>query len=108
MVQNWRSPASQITSCFSAKNEALHAFSIQEVTSLADSYDSPLICADMEVSVKKELLITQHTGMQTDENYLCMLYVKQYLLNHIKWLIESESKIIHLPKPSSMRSSTPE
>ena len=108
MVQNWRSPAYLITSCFSAKNEALHAFSIQEVTSLADSYDSPLICADMEVSVKKELLITQHTGMQTDENYLCMLYVKQYLLNHIKWLIESESKIIHLPKPSSMRSSTPE
>ena len=108
MVQNWTSPVSLITSCFSARNEALHAFSIQEVTSLADSYDSPLICADMEVSIKKEFLITQHTGMQTDETYLYMLYVKQYLLNHIKWLIESESKIIHLPKPSSMGSSTSE
>ena len=108
MVQNWTSPASLITSCFSAKNEALHAFSIQEVTSLADSYDSPLICADMEVSIKKEFLITQHTEMQTDETYLYMLYVKQYLLNHIKWLIESELKIIHLPKPSSMGSSTSE
>ena len=75
-VQNWTSPASLITSCFSAKNEALHAFSIQEVTSLADSYDSPLICADMEVSIKKEFLITQHTEMQTDETYLCVLYVK--------------------------------
>ena len=76
MVQNWTSPASLITSCFSAKNEALHAFSIQEVTSLADSYDSPLICADMEVSIKTEFLITQHTEMQTDETYLCVLYVK--------------------------------
>ncbi|KAJ7382615.1 hypothetical protein OS493_033973 [Desmophyllum pertusum] len=31
-----------------AKNEAMHAVSIQEVTSLADSYDSPLICSDLE------------------------------------------------------------
>ena len=76
MVQNWTSPASLITSCFSAKNEALHAFSIQEVTSLADSYDSPLICADMEVSIKTEFLITQYTEVQTDETYLCVLYVK--------------------------------
>lgn len=39
-----------------AKNEALHAFSIQEVTSLADSYDSPLICADMEKEEDKKFL----------------------------------------------------
>lgn len=37
---------------FSAKNEAKHAVSIQEVTSLADSFDSPLICADLRVSLR--------------------------------------------------------
>ena len=31
----------------------MHAVSIQEVTSLADSYDLPLICADLEVSIKQ-------------------------------------------------------
>ena len=34
----------------SAKNEAMHAVNIQEVTSLADSYDSPVIFAAVEVS----------------------------------------------------------
>ena len=34
----------------SAKNEGMHAVNMQEVTSLADSYDSPLICANPEVS----------------------------------------------------------
>ena len=31
----------------------MHAVSIQEVTSLADSYDVPLICADLQVSNKQ-------------------------------------------------------
>ena len=35
---------------FSAKNEAKNAASIQEVTGLADSYDSPIICAELKVS----------------------------------------------------------
>lgn len=39
---------------FSAKNEAKHAVSIQEVTSLADGFDSPLICADLRVSLRSE------------------------------------------------------
>ena len=34
----------------SAKDEGKHCVNIQEVTSLADSYDSPVICADLEVS----------------------------------------------------------
>ena len=38
----------------SAKNEAKHAVSIQEVTSLADSFDSPLICADLRVSSRSQ------------------------------------------------------
>ena len=90
MVQNWTSPASLITSCFSAKNEALHAFSIQEVTSLADSYDSPLICADMEVSIKTEFLTTQHTEMQIDETYLCaickIISFKPHKMTNWKWV----------------------
>lgn len=41
---------------FSAKNEAMQAVSIQEVTGLADSYDSPLICTDLEVSIPAEVI----------------------------------------------------
>ena len=33
----------------------MHAVSIQEVTSLADSYDLPLICADLQVSIKQSM-----------------------------------------------------
>ena len=36
-------------SYFTARNEALHALNIDQVTSLADSCDSPIICADLEV-----------------------------------------------------------
>jgi len=39
-----------------AKNEAMHAVSIQEVTSLADSYDLPLICADLQKEEDRKFL----------------------------------------------------
>ncbi|CAH3144938.1 unnamed protein product [Porites evermanni] len=42
-----------------AKNEAKHAVSIQEVTSLADSFDSPLICADLRKEEDIKFLSTK-------------------------------------------------
>ncbi|XP_068671987.1 centromere protein M-like isoform X2 [Montipora foliosa] len=39
-----------------AKNEAIHAVNIEQVTSLADSYDSPIICADLEKEEDQEFL----------------------------------------------------
>ena len=38
----------------------MHAVSIQEVTSLADSYDLPLICADLQVSIKQSMGCLKH------------------------------------------------
>ena len=40
-------------SYFTARNEALHALNIDQVTSLADSCDSPIICADLEVYLQQ-------------------------------------------------------
>ena len=50
----------------------MHSVSIQEVTSLADSYDLPLICADLQVSIKQsmgclknaEYLYSSHLGTE--------------------------------------------
>ena len=38
----------------------MHAVSIQEVTSLADSYDLPIICTDLQVSIMQSMGYLKH------------------------------------------------
>ncbi|XP_067044919.1 centromere protein M-like [Acropora muricata] len=62
-----------------ARNEALHALNIDQVTSLADSCDSPIICADLEkeedqkfLSQKIIHLVKVSCGFQTDVTSLLL------------------------------------
>ena len=71
-----------MSSYFSARSEFHQNVTVHEITSLADAYDSPLVCADLEVNVE----YTAVHGCAEIQNislreikYLCVSIALKYL-----------------------------